>query len=202
VTDNVTRLDSGYGSGLRSLGVEPELVFYYKGFSNAAAGFQANASYMASNQLLDYLAFLLRVTAKHEVGHMLGFMHPSIVGENQDEPDATGCATQAVFEPVNVAAGPPIMARNLPTTLRLMTEHYGRPVGLNDIETAPQEAAVARAVFDQACPVHMERSLNAASNTLNSGSQCPHVSRVITPNLALVYELLLNAGDRPYHLEH
>jgi hypothetical protein len=187
--EDVTRLASGYRSGVQSSQVNPELVFYVKGFANAINNFNLNASYMESDQLLHYINFLLRIVAKHEVGHLLGFMHTPDVGEDEYARDATGCATQVVFDPTHIVAGPPIMARNLATTLRLMNAHFGRPLRTEDIQISPQEAEMARAIFEQSCPVNVEIPDTTASSR---STVCPSVYQVKLPSLPAVKELLLD----------
>ena len=187
---NVTRMGSGYRSGVQSSEVNPELVFYTKGFANAISDFDRYESYMESNQLRDYIKFLLRIVAKHEIGHMLGFMHTPEVGEDEYARDATGCATQVVFEPTNVVAAPPIMARNLHTTLHLMDDYFDRRLRLDDIQISPQETAIARAVFEQSCPVNVEIPEKATTSRASSG--CPSVYQVKFPSLPAVKELLLD----------
>lgn len=184
-----TRLGSGHGTGAQSTEFNPRLTFFAKGFGKAAEQFGANAPYMESPRLADYLAFLMRFVAKHEVGHLLGFMHSPGVGAAEDEKDANGCVISVVFTPTNLTAGPPIMAPNVPTALRLMTHHFGRRLRVTDIQIAPQEAAVARAVFEQNCPVNVESLSDTPSN--GAQSSCPPVTQVMSHEMPGSNELLL-----------
>jgi hypothetical protein len=185
----VPRLGSGYMRGTQAATANPELVFYNNGFLKAAGEFHLNVQFMRSMLLSNYLRFLLRQTAKHEVGHLLGFKHAPGVGDNEDEHDANGCPLQAVFNPDHIAGGPPIMARNLATTLRLMDGYYERRLQIEDIQIAPQEAAIARAVFEQPCPVNIEPDERAPSH---EAPRCPSATRLVAPPMPAMSGSLMN----------
>lgn len=189
---NVEQLGSGHRIDSQALDPTPRLTLYTRGFERAAANFDFYVNFMESDRMLDFLAFLLRVVAKHEVGHMLGFMHTPENGRAEDERDANGCLISVVFNPVNVPARPPIMAPNLVTTLRLMNQFFGRRLRLNDIQISPQEAVVARAVFEQACPVNVEPPINRPTTKSSNENYCPSVTRLIYHSLPSINPLLLD----------
>lgn len=194
---DVTRLGAGYRLGSQSKDPSPRIIFYARGFEKAAADFKSNVQFMESLKLVDYLAFVLRIVAKHEVGHMLGFMHPPEAGGTaEDEKDANGCLIAVVFTPTNITFGPPIMAPNLPTTLRLMTAFYGRRLRRNDIQIAAQEAAVGRIAVANACAVDIDLIrpppvITAPPPGGKAYAPCPFIDRVISHLLPSLDPLLL-----------
>lgn len=191
-------LGAGFRGGVLQTIKNPVLILFNKKFAEEGDKLDSYAEYLESPTMDEFLKFLLRVTVKHEIGHMLGFMHPpkDVQAAAAAAPDAERCPVQWVFDlPENIVAGPPIMAGDVQTTLRLMRDHFGRPVRTTDIQIAPQEAAVARAAFVDNCPLPPPGAPRRDLRALRAAGLCANPSTVVVPPSAAVISPLL--ADEP-----
>ncbi|RYX96765.1 MAG: hypothetical protein EOO28_05695 [Comamonadaceae bacterium] len=190
--NRIGALGAGFKAGSPTTDGVPVLAFFVQSFLDMAADdvFDSNRPFLAATTMDDYLAFLLKMTAKHELGHVLGFMHtPVQMAGDHVTADTAACPGTAYFTPTDIAAGPPIMAPNLQVALRLMRDYHGRPVTLADIQIAPQEAAVGRGAFAQDCP-RTRQELAARGAGTGRSLNCLTPTSIVYPSLPAVRQLL------------
>lgn len=188
-------LGAGFRGGVLQTIKNPVLVLFNRKFAEEGGKLDKYAEYLEYPYMDELLKFLLRVTVKHEIGHMLGFMHPpkDVQAAAAAAPDAERCPIQWVFDlPENIVAGPPIMAGDVPTTLRLMRDHFGRPLRTTDIQIAPQEAAVARTAFIDNCPLPPPGPPSRDLRDLRAAGLCAKPSTLVVPSLAPMLDPLLD----------
>jgi hypothetical protein len=171
------------------------ITFFSKGFASAARPdlYDALSAKMLAPTMRKYLEFILRYTAKHEIGHLLGFEHtPSSNAANPE--DTEECASVIWLDDLpNVTVGPPLMIETQTEYFTVMRNYHGVPLTIEHINIAPQEAAYGRAMFNADCPVAPQATNtapNARSNAYSSNSNtCPLTTIIV--NKAQAAQLLL-----------
>ena len=174
-----------YGSATNHLkGGNPYITMYARGFSTATipTEFKKFTDAMGTTDTKTVLEFILRHTAKHEIGHLLGFQHTP--DPDKDDPaDSTDCPTTVWLEPLpNIIATPPIMLERLTTYLEVMRNYHGQLLTINMINIAPQEAAIARTMFNADCPVTPQAANNQMSSRdySDSSGSCPKPIKILS----------------------
>lgn len=189
VNDAVSNRDDLVGEGLRK-GVdggltEGRLKFYSTGFIKKAASdeFARNAKYLEQPTMQNYLNIVLKITAKHELGHVLGLMH------NPQTTDTNACEDLLTFELHGIQATPPIM---LPAVTQILRNYYlynGRGVRIEDIDLSIQERTTAREMFQATCPIPGPQQTPSA----RSANTCPTL--VLTTNVSTLPAIQLLSTD-------